>query len=233
MDEPTIRRRNRLKHHYTTVSNVILFGYHDLTDAAKLTYQAIDSFDWPDEKGERKGCAYPSIGRLASLRGVGERTIRNHLRELEDTGLLSREFRPGRPSVLWIEEPSKEEGERYLSTITTGPETDCRGTPEISFRPYKKEESETDKTVNAERKSWKGRGRLSAEQRAKREWLAGEMLGVLHDAHSLGFYRKVAATKPEQRVFEALSEVKLASREGRVRTSKGALFTALIQHRKE
>jgi hypothetical protein len=55
------------------------------------------------------------------------------------------------------------------------------------------------------------------------------MLDLLHDEHSLGFYRKVAQTVPEHRVFEALSEVRLAAREGRVRTSKGALFVGLMK----
>src|SRR3990172_9203492 len=105
MEDLAVRRRNRLKHHYTLVSNVIIFGYRQLTDAEKLTYVAIDSFDWPDEKGERKGYAYPSVETLASLRGVDRRTIFRHLSSLEGAGLLKREARLGRPALLWIEEP--------------------------------------------------------------------------------------------------------------------------------
>ena len=66
MEDFNIRRRNRLRHHYTLTSNVLLFGYKHLPDAAKLTYQVIDSFDWSDGAGLRKGFAYPSLGRLAA-----------------------------------------------------------------------------------------------------------------------------------------------------------------------
>jgi DNA-binding MarR family transcriptional regulator len=228
MEDPGIRRRNRLKHHYTLVSNVILFGYQQLTDAEKLTYAAIDSFDWPDEKGERKGYAYPSLCTIARMRNVDERTIRRHLARLESAGLLTREQRAGRPSLLWIEEPSAEESTRYLSTIVIGPDTDVRGGEDTDVRPYKKEEREEDKTVNGEQSSLKRRPRLSADQLAKREWLAGEMLKVLKDEHSLGFYRKVAQTVPEHRVFEALSEVRIAVTEGSIRRNRGAAFVDLI-----
>jgi hypothetical protein len=54
------------------------------------------------------------------------------------------------------------------------------------------------------------------------------MLKVLKDEHSLGFYRKVAETVPEHRVFEALSEVKAAAREATIEATKGALFSNLI-----
>ncbi len=233
MDDITIRRRNRLKDHFTLVSNVLIFGYPDLTDAEKLTYQAIDSFDWPDERGERKGCAYPSIERLASLRSVDRRTIFRHIDALETAKLVTREQRAGRPSLLWIEEPSEEESEQYLSTIAMGRDTNVTPTRDTDVTPYKKEEPEKDKTVNAEQSSRRGKGErrksLSAEERAKREWLAQEILKVCGDKHSLGFYRGIAQRVPEHRVFKALSEVRLAARENRIRISRGALFASLIR----
>lgn len=231
MEEPGIRRRNQLKHHYTLTSNVVIFGYRQLTDAEKITYQAIDSFDWPDSRGERKGYAYPSVETLASLRGVDRRSIFRHINSLEQAGLLKRETRAGRPTLLWIEEPSAEESDRYLSTISIGRDTDVTGRDDTDVTPYKKEEGEEDKTVNDEQSSLaerKRRQRLTGEQLAKREWLAGEMLKVLQDVHSLGFYRKVAETVPEHRVFEALSEVKLTARERRAHLNRGALFTSLL-----
>ncbi|HEX5478493.1 MAG TPA: hypothetical protein VFY79_02110, partial [Dehalococcoidia bacterium] len=47
----------------------------------------------------------------------------------------------------------------------------------------------------------------------------------LGDPHSLAFYRRIAATVPEHRVFEALSETRIASRKSRIRRSRGAYFT--------
>ncbi len=235
MDQVDIRRRDRLKKHYTTVSNVIIFGYQQLTDSEKLTYQAIDSFDWSDGEGLRKGYAYPSLRTLARRRGLDERTLRRHLAALEVAGLLRREQRVGQPSLLWIEEPSEKESEAYLSTIAIGPDTNVRGTPDTDVRPLdeESEKSETDKTVNGV-KAFTGRrgGKrfLSALERAKREWLANHMVEQLGDPHSLGFYRKVADTVPEPRVFEALSRLKDAATRSRVR-SRGALFASLIQQR--
>ena len=83
MEGFTLRRRNRLRTHYTLTSNVLLFGYRRLSDGAKLTYQAIDSFDWSDAAGLRKGFAHPSLARLATIRGVEKRSIRRHLADLE------------------------------------------------------------------------------------------------------------------------------------------------------
>ena len=223
-DQVDIRRRNRLRHHYTMTPNVLLFGYRMLTDGEKLTYQVIDSFDWSDGAGLRKGFVYPSLSTLASLRGTKERTIRRHLAALERVGLLARELRPSRTSVLWIEEPSEEEAKAYVALVSSDPDTDDRVNPDTDVRPLKKDEGEERQNhVNAAKPT------MDADARARRDWLAQEMLKVLHDEHSLGFYRKVAQTVPEQRVFEALSEVRLADREGRVRTSKGALFVALIR----
>ncbi len=222
-DQVQIRRRNRLRHHYTMTPNVLLFGYRMLSDAEKLTYQAIDSFDWSDGTGLRKGFVYPSLRTIASMRGTVERTIRRHLAALERVGLLTRELRPSRTSVLWIEEPSEEESRAYLSQFQD-PDTNDRVNPDTDVRPLKKDETEERQNhVNAAKPP------MSQDARARRDWLAREMLDVLHDEHSLGFYRKVAQTVPEHRVFEALSEVRLADREGRVRTSKGALFVGLIR----
>jgi DNA-binding MarR family transcriptional regulator len=232
MEDLVVRRRNRLKHHYTLVSNVIIFGYRGLTDAEKMTYVAIDSFDWPDEKGERKGYAYPSVETLASRRAVDRRTVFRHMSSLEEVGLLKREVRPGRPTLLWIEEPSEEESEKYLSTVAIGRDTDVTGRGDTDVTPYKKEEGEKDKTVYEEQSSLKGGQRLSDEQLAKREWLAAEMLKELKDEHSLGFYRKVAENVLEHKVFEALSQVRCQGRtKGGVRRTKGAMFAYLLSRR--
>ena len=63
----------------------------------------------------------------------------------------------------------------------------------------------------------------------EKEYLAQEMADQLEDDHSLGFYRKVADLIPESLIFQALSEVKDAFLSGRVKKSKAALFTTVIQ----
>ena len=63
----------------------------------------------------------------------------------------------------------------------------------------------------------------------EKEYLAEEMADQLNDDHSLGFYRKIADMVPENLIFQALSEVKDAFLTGRVKKSKAALFTTVIQ----
>lgn len=232
MEDFTIRRRNRLRHHYTIVSNVMLFGYHELSDPAKVTYLAIDSFDWGDGTGKRKGYAYPSLGRIARGRGVDRRTIRRHLAELEKAKLITREERPGRPNVLVIEDPLEAETKKYLRTFDDpGEDEVVLPTPDKIVRPYKNEErQERQNLVNGEQAhSGRGRRRLGAVPKAKREYLANEMLTVLQDEKSLGYYRRIAETVEQHRIFEALSVVKQMSREGKIRKTRGALFVSFVR----
>ncbi len=77
MEEALIfQRRNRLKKHFVTTSNVLLYGYVNLSDAAKITYQVIDGFDWESkETGDSKGYAFPAVETLATIRHTTVRTI--------------------------------------------------------------------------------------------------------------------------------------------------------------
>jgi DNA-binding transcriptional ArsR family regulator len=242
MENLIIRRRNRLRHHYTVTSNVLLFGYSGLSDGARLTYQVVDSFDWSDAAGLRKGFAHPSLGRLAKIRGVEKRSVRRHLAELEGVGLITREERPGRPSLLIIEDPSEKETEAYLHNFA-GPGEDkiVLPTPDKIVRPYKKEEGEEKQKLVNEEQALSGVGESGRElkgpsvgrlrspvPKAKREYLAAEMLSVLKDEHSLGFYRRVAEVVEPGHIFEALSIVKQISREGMVRKSRAALFATIV-----
>lgn len=244
MEQVSIRRHVRPQTHFTLTSNVVLFGYRQLSDAEKLTYQAIESFDWTDEKGERKGYAFPSIDTLAARRGLDRRSIFRHLDALEKSGLLAREVRSGRPTLLHLHGPSSQETNAYLSTIATGGgDKDVTPTHDKVVTPYKKEELETDKTVNGvenvfeERSSgWKRyrpRIRLSKEQRLKRDWLAGEILKVTKDPHSLGFYRRVSMTLRSGHIFAAISHVNEAAMQGSVLRSRGAYFNHLVKARME
>jgi DNA-binding transcriptional ArsR family regulator len=243
MEDLTIRHRNRLRHHYTQTSNVLLFGYQSVSDGAKLTYQVIDSFDWSDAAGLRKGFAHPSLGRLAQIRGVERRSVRRHLVELEGAELITREERRGKPSLLIIEDPSEKETESYLRNFA-GPGEDkiVLPTPDRNVRPYKKDEREEKQNlVNEEqalsevgesgqdRQSFPSGRRPTVVPKAKREYLAQQMLAVLKDEHSLGFYRKVASRCPPETIFEALSIVKQTARDGAIRKTRGALFATLIR----
>jgi hypothetical protein len=162
---------------------------------------------------------------------VDKRSVRRHLAELEGVGLITRHERPGKPSLLIIEDPSGSETESYLRNFAGSGEDKI-------VRPYKKEEPEERQNLVNEEQALSevgktnrhlSRGRNDGSvPKAKREYLAGEMLAVLRDERSLGYYRRVAETVQPHRIFEALGTVRQASRDGRIKKSRGALFTAII-----
>jgi DNA-binding transcriptional ArsR family regulator len=64
--------------------------------------------------------ANPAVARLATIRNVTDRTIQRHVDELVDAGLLTKEERSGDTNILYIEDVSREEEERYAKTYVRG-----------------------------------------------------------------------------------------------------------------
>jgi hypothetical protein len=153
-----------------------------------------------------------------------------------------------------IEDPSTEETDLYLGTFAgSGEDRIVLPTPDKIVRPYKKDEVGEEKqnlvneeqalsdgdtggekppehisqTIQAIRSATEGARRTPLDK-AKREYLAGEMLAVLGDKHSLGYYRRVAEEVEPARIFEALSMVKGLVRQRRVRKSRGAAFVSAL-----
>lgn len=92
----------------------------DLSDGAKLTYIVLDAYDWPDSDGTSKGYVFPYQSTLAKVRGTSLSTIKRHLAELREAGLITVEViatSSGRRNVYWIEDASQEEFERYIQTM--------------------------------------------------------------------------------------------------------------------
>jgi hypothetical protein len=71
--------------------------------------------------------------------------------------------------------------------------------------------------------------RLDRHLRTSRVALLDEMLSVLGDVESEGYYRRLAVTVPKDIIFEALSLVRRAVHEGKIRKSRGALFVAIVK----
>ncbi|HEX2913967.1 MAG TPA: helix-turn-helix domain-containing protein [Chloroflexia bacterium] len=109
--------RVKLTAHTTTISNVVLLAYQNLSDGAKLTYIVLESYDWPDENGNSKGRCWPSIETLAVARGKSYDTIARHLKELEKAGLIRVESgqERGATNQYWLLEPSATEKAFYES----------------------------------------------------------------------------------------------------------------------
>src|SRR3954452_7738738 len=109
------RRRNRFKKHFVNVSNVLLYCYEFVSDAAKITFQVIDGFDWESkETGESKGYVFPAVEMIAKIRHTSVRTIQRHILELIKAKLLTRIRQRNKPSILYIEEVSDEEVNKYF-----------------------------------------------------------------------------------------------------------------------
>jgi hypothetical protein len=132
------KRRNRLKKHFVNVSHVLLYGYKALSDAAKITYQVIEGFDWEDkETGDSKGFVFPSIETISAIRNSAKRTIFRHIKELEKVRLLTRVRRRNLPSVLYIEEVSDIEANSYLARFVD------------KIKPVEKQDVEASNLTNA------------------------------------------------------------------------------------
>lgn len=121
--------RHRSNTHYLKTSHALLYGYHQLSDGAKLTYQVIDSFDWQDTKtGESKGYAFPSLETISKMRGKSVRSIERQIDELEVVGLLSRKRQQHKPSLFVIHNPSENQIPECIKEQTTT--TKVKSTPQ-------------------------------------------------------------------------------------------------------
>lgn len=118
--QPASTRRVRLTPHSTTISNAVLLGYASLSDGARLTYMVLESYDWPDKDGFSKGCCWPSIETIASVRGKSYDSIARHLKELEAAGLIRVESgqERGVANCYWLLGPSEEEFAAYLQNFS-------------------------------------------------------------------------------------------------------------------
>ena len=135
------KRRNRLKKHFVNTSNVLLYGYQSIPDAAKITFQVIDGFDWENkETGDSKGYVFPAAETLAKIRNTSVRTIQRHIKELEKADLLTRKRRRNKPSILIIEDVSEKEVDLYLKSYVDRPKEKKEGDTD----PRKKSENVQD-----------------------------------------------------------------------------------------
>jgi hypothetical protein len=143
--EFVIQHRNPLGRGFLVVSRSLLYGYPSVSDSAKLTYWVIYDHDWNvPEQGGRKGYAYPTVARIARLRRTTDRTIQRHLTELIGVHLLTRDFRPGKANILYIEDPA--------AVLATMPDS-SRGDKNVGggvtkMSPHKQEEENQEKHIN-------------------------------------------------------------------------------------
>ncbi len=245
-NECLLRRPGQGVGDFVIVSQAVLLGYPQLSDGAKITYWVIYSHDWyePARRG-RKGYVFPTVRRLAELRHTTPRTVQRHLAELIGVGLLTRVIRRGKPSILYIEEPAQGEASRHQHEQREGGDIAVGGGVTI-LSPQQEDETRQTKPINGVEELVMEEGRRTAKDfqpiRALLNpnrfprlpvkpdlWLANQIVAETGDARSLGCYRVVAQRCPQALVFEALSLLKEARRDGSIRRSRGALFVGIVR----
>lgn len=95
-----------------------------------------------EQVGEEGASCFPAQGRLAAMRDISERQLRNLLRELERRGLIAIEHRPaqggGRRSNVYhlamSEGPPVSESPKATGTPTQGKRNASAGQAETGFR---------------------------------------------------------------------------------------------------
>jgi len=137
-------------------------------------------------------------------------------------GLLTKEERSGHTNILYIEDVSEEEAKRYEDSFARGDNNDTPPVTKMSPETIRREERLNDVV---ETPLFRARAPSEDEQ----GYLLDEMLSTLGDVESEGYYRRLASTVPKDIIFEALSLVKRAVHEGKIRKSRGALFVAIVK----
>lgn len=67
------------------------------------------------------------------------------------------------------------------------------------------------------------------ELKGKPEYVADKLSRELDDMNSLHYYLLLAKNNPPEKLFEALSYVKIVSNEGKIRTKKAIYFISILK----
>ena len=206
--------------------------YKGLGLGPKLMYSILrDRLDLSikNEWKDKNGYIYLvfSIEDLSSLLEINKETVTTYKRELVKYRLIiDRRLGQGKSNLIYILKPEIKEFQN-----TENPSSRER---KFGIQEYGKSAPIDTNVNNTKRENnVKSDAIFKTNKKEKRspekEYLATEMAEQLNDDHSLGFYRKIADMVPENLIFQALSEVKDAFLTGRVKKSKAALFTTVIQ----
>lgn len=171
-----------------------------LSDGAKLTYLALIEY-W-----QQDSTCWPSLVKLEKHRGKNKRTIRRHLEELEGAGLITREMRESRTSIVHRHDLREAfEGEEWFEALD-GDTSDRGGRSKMSGgggqkcppeeEQGKKKRSPVQKSAPARRKGKPGKPSKPSTDKPKSEpsehtdfvrWLCEESYPAHHDGEPYPF----------------------------------------------
>jgi hypothetical protein len=205
--------------------------YKRLSLGAKLMYSILrDRLDmsiknnWKDEKGYIY--LIFSGDELLNLLEISKNTVTKYKRELIKYKLIiDKRLGQGKSNKIYVLKPEIKEYQNPKNWESSIPKNTLLESQNI--HPINTYVNKTNRLNNV--KSNAIFNNKKEKRSDQKEYLAREMAEKLEDDHSLGFYRKIADLVPENLIFQALGEVKDAYLTGRVKKSKAALFTTIIQ----
>ena len=207
-------------------------AYKGLALGPKLMYSILrDRLDmsiknnWKDEKGYIY--LIFSVEELADLLEIDRTAVMRYKKKLVDYKLIiDKRLGQGNPNRIYVLKPELVDNLNQKSQNTTSRSGNSEPLEVSNSNPINTYVNKTDRINNVNNNAIFNKKK---KRTPEKEYLAQEMAEQLEDDHSLGFYRKVADIMPENLIFQALSEVKDAFISGRVKKSKAALFTTVIQ----
>jgi hypothetical protein len=207
-------------------------AYRGLALGPKLMYSILrDRLDisiknnWKDEKGYIY--LIFSVEELADLLEIDRTAVMRYKKKLVEYKLIiDKRLGQGNPNRIYVLKPELVDNNPLKSQNATS-RSGNTGPLEVS------NSDSIDTNVNITERINNVNSNAIFNKKKKRtpemEAFAQEIAERLEDDHSLGFYRKVVDIMPETLIWQALSEVKDAHLTGRVKKSKAALFTTIIQ----
>lgn len=207
-------------------------AYKGLTLGPKLMYSILrDRLDmsiknnWKDEKGYIY--LIFSVEELADLLEIDRTAVIRYKKKLVEYRLIiDKRLGQGNPNRIYVLKPELVDNLDQKSQNATSRGRNKRLLEVANSDPNDTYVNETNLN-NVKSNAIKNKKKRTLEK----EFFAKDIAEQLGDDHSLGFYRKVVDTIPEHLIFQALSEVKDAFLTGRVKKSKAALFTTVIQEK--
>jgi hypothetical protein len=208
---------------FTQLPNAVL-KHPTLSFGAKVAYGVLLSYAWQDD------FCWPAQERLGQDMNCSVRQVRRLLVELKAAGSVYWQQQGlNRPNIYvlrslsaWVPPNVLKNKERTDLSAPDRTWMSVQDRPYTSDKEYslKKIQEDVNVDLNDPIRTEEDDGRLEA--------LVLEMLDVLGDRHSAGFYRRVAGTVPSEVIFQLLSETKEKSARREIRSSRGAYFTDAV-----
>jgi hypothetical protein len=206
-------------------------AYKGLALGPKLMYSILrDRLDisiknnWKDEKGYIY--LIFSVEEMAGLLEIDRTAVMRYKKKLVEYKLIiDKRLGQGNPNRIYVLKPELVDNCTLKSQFATSRSRNKEPLEVSNSNPIDTNVNKTDRINNVNNAIFNKKKKRTPEMEA----LAQEISERLEDNHSLGFYRKVVDTMPENLIWQTLSEVKDAFLSGRVQKSKAALFTTVIK----